>query len=180
MRICDAAASISRYRALPIRPQSLRRSSGQSSGQSSGLCHPNVRLKAGPIRRTLGHTKVVVWFGLSLGFDVFHLDFIRHVATACNPIAPCPQMLAPVAFCASWQTRPAAFGNFAPSGSASHATLSLPSELPGLLTFALAGLSPADHTSLYRSRLRDGVASTLVALHTCVYRHVAIRCRLKP
>src|SRR5262245_32287654 len=52
-----------------------------------------VRLNAGSIRHSAdsGHTKVV-------RLDVFHPDLICYVATACNPIAPCPQVLAPVAF----------------------------------------------------------------------------------
>src|SRR5215469_8758146 len=62
--------------------------------------------RIGPPSADSGHTKVVIWLGLSLRFDVFHPDFIGHVATACNPIAPCPQVLAPVAF-AQAHTSPA-------------------------------------------------------------------------
>jgi hypothetical protein len=47
------------------------------------------RLKAGSVRHSAdsGHTKVVIWLGRSLRFDILHPDFISHVATARNPIA---------------------------------------------------------------------------------------------
>src|SRR5262245_40434670 len=66
-----------------------------------------VRLNAGSIRHSAasGPTKVVVWLGLSLRLDVFHPDLICYVATACNPIAPCPQVLAPVAFAQAGKLR---------------------------------------------------------------------------
>ena len=59
-----------------------------------------VRLKAGSVRLSAdsGHMKVVIWLGGSLRFDVLCTDFISHVAAARNPIAPRPQVLAPIAF----------------------------------------------------------------------------------
>src|SRR5262245_14652317 len=70
-------------------------------------CGVKVRLNAGSIRHSAysEHTKVVIWLGLSLRLDVFHPDLICYVATACNPIAPCPQVLAPVAFAQAGKLR---------------------------------------------------------------------------
>ena len=57
-----------------------------------------LRLKAGSVRRSAdsGHAKIIVGLGGLLGLDVFGPDFIGHVAAAGHPIAPRPQMLAPV------------------------------------------------------------------------------------
>src|SRR5215831_16845454 len=78
--------------------------------------------RIGPPSADSGHTKVVIWLGLSLRFDVFHPDFIGHVATACNPIAPCPQVLAPVAFAQAGKLGQQLVRTSPLSGIAQHAT----------------------------------------------------------
>jgi len=55
------------------------------AGQRAGTCYRSVRHSVDS-----HHTKVVVWCGLSLRFDVFHSDFIGHVCHCLQPISPMP------------------------------------------------------------------------------------------
>jgi|GEM_PF-5593233 len=69
----------------------------QPPAKAGGLL---FRLKAGFIGRSadLHHIEVIIWLRWLLILDVLLPHLIGHVPARCHPVAPCPQMLAPVPF----------------------------------------------------------------------------------
>jgi hypothetical protein len=59
-----------------------------------------LRLKAGSVRHSadLGHVEVVIRLWWLLVLDVLNPYFVGHVSAARNPVAPAPEVLAPIPF----------------------------------------------------------------------------------